>query len=63
LNKERLVRKAAMYRLIEPIEVAQAIAWLLSPASSGVTGVNLPVDAGFIAGYLGCLWRIARSAV
>jgi len=40
----------AMNRLVEPIEVAQAIAWLLSPASSGVTGINLPVDAGFIAG-------------
>jgi NAD(P)-dependent dehydrogenase (short-subunit alcohol dehydrogenase family) len=50
LSKERLVRNAAMYRLVQPIEVAQAIAWLLSPASSGVTGANLPVDAGFIAG-------------
>lgn len=50
LNKERLARNAAMDRLVEPIEVAQAIAWLLSPMSSGVTGINLPVDAGFIAG-------------
>jgi NAD(P)-dependent dehydrogenase (short-subunit alcohol dehydrogenase family) len=50
LSKERLVRNAAMNRLVEPVEVAQAIAWLLSPASSGVTGINLPVDAGFIAG-------------
>jgi NAD(P)-dependent dehydrogenase (short-subunit alcohol dehydrogenase family) len=39
-----------MNRLVEPIEVAQAIAFLLSSASSGVTGINLPVDAGFIAG-------------
>ena len=50
LNRERLARNAAMNRLVEPIEVAHAIAWLLSPASSGVTGINLPVDAGFIAG-------------
>jgi NAD(P)-dependent dehydrogenase (short-subunit alcohol dehydrogenase family) len=50
LSKERLSRNSAMNRLVEPVEVAQAIAWLLSPASSGVTGVNLPVDAGFIAG-------------
>ncbi len=35
---------------VEPIEVAHAIAWLLGPMSSGVTGINLPVDAGFIAG-------------
>lgn len=50
LSKERLARNTAMNRLVEPIEVAHAIAWLLSPASSGVTGINLPVDAGFIAG-------------
>lgn len=50
LSKDRLVRNAAMHRLVEPVEVAQAIVWLLSPASSGITGVNLPVDAGFIAG-------------
>src|SRR5713226_2526778 len=50
LDKERLARNTAMNRLVEPIEVAHAIAWLLSPASSGVTGINLPVDAGFIAG-------------
>src|SRR5437879_785677 len=50
LNKELLQRPTAMNRLVEPIEVAQAIAWLLSPMSSGVTGINLPVDAGFIAG-------------
>jgi NAD(P)-dependent dehydrogenase (short-subunit alcohol dehydrogenase family) len=50
LNKDLLTHPTAMNRLVEPVEVAQAIAWLLSPASSGVTGINLPVDAGFIAG-------------
>ncbi|WP_454620181.1 SDR family NAD(P)-dependent oxidoreductase [Bradyrhizobium cenepequi] len=50
LDKELLSRPSAMNRLVEPFEVAQAIAWLLSPESSGVTGINLPVDAGFIAG-------------
>ena len=50
LDQDRLSRGTAMNRLVEPVEVAQAIAWLLSPASSGVTGINLPVDAGFIAG-------------
>jgi NAD(P)-dependent dehydrogenase (short-subunit alcohol dehydrogenase family) len=50
LNKHRLTRNTAMDRLVEPIEVAHAIAWLLGPMSSGVTGINLPVDAGFIAG-------------
>ncbi|QOZ27375.1 SDR family NAD(P)-dependent oxidoreductase [Bradyrhizobium sp. CCBAU 51753] len=50
LDKELLARPTAMNRLVEPVEVAQAIAWLLSPLSSGVTGINLPVDAGYIAG-------------
>jgi NAD(P)-dependent dehydrogenase (short-subunit alcohol dehydrogenase family) len=50
LDKDRLARNTAMNRLVEPIEVAHAIAWLLGPMSSGVTGINLPVDAGFIAG-------------
>ena len=53
LDKERLARPTAMNRLVEPIEVAHAIAFLLGPASSGITGINLPVDAGFIAG---CTW-------
>lgn len=50
LDKDRLARNSAMNRLVEPAEVAHAIAWLLGPTSSGVTGINLPVDAGFIAG-------------
>jgi NAD(P)-dependent dehydrogenase (short-subunit alcohol dehydrogenase family) len=50
LDKDRLARNTAMNRLVEPIEVAHAIVWLLGPTSSGVTGINLPVDAGFIAG-------------
>ena len=50
LDKERLARPSAMNRLVEPMEVAQAIAFLLSPQASGITGINLPVDAGFLAG-------------
>jgi NAD(P)-dependent dehydrogenase (short-subunit alcohol dehydrogenase family) len=53
LDKDRLCRNTALNRLVEPTEVAHAIAWLLGPTSSGVTGINLPVDAGFIAG---CTW-------
>lgn len=33
-------------RLLDPGEVAEAIRWLVSPASSGVTGSVLTVDAG-----------------
>ncbi|MGO9196433.1 MAG: mycofactocin-coupled SDR family oxidoreductase [Acidimicrobiales bacterium] len=33
-------------RLLDPEEIAEAVAWLCSPGSSGVTGAVLPVDAG-----------------
>jgi SDR family mycofactocin-dependent oxidoreductase len=36
-------------RLLEPDEPAALIAWLCSPASSGITGAVLPVDAGMTA--------------
>ena len=50
MNKALMERYAAMNRMVEPSEVAQAIAWLLSPLASAVTGINLPVDCGFHAG-------------
>lgn len=36
-------------RLIDPDEVAQAIAWLCTDAASGITGASIPVDGGFSA--------------
>jgi NAD(P)-dependent dehydrogenase (short-subunit alcohol dehydrogenase family) len=40
---------SALGRLVEPIEVAETIAFLLSDRASAVSGANLPVDAGVLA--------------
>ncbi|MBX5472330.1 MAG: SDR family oxidoreductase [Acetobacteraceae bacterium] len=50
LQEDRLAGFSALRRLVEPEEVGHAIAWLLSDAASAITGVNLPVDAGFLCG-------------
>ena len=41
---------APMHRLGQPIEIAQAVAWLCSDAASFVTGHPLVVDGGVAAG-------------
>src|ERR1700737_2789905 len=50
LNKDRLARNNGMEPLGEPPTGGHRPRWLLGPMSSGVTGINVPVDAGFIAG-------------
>jgi NAD(P)-dependent dehydrogenase (short-subunit alcohol dehydrogenase family) len=50
LDEERLTAASALGRLVASEEVGRAIAWLIGSRSSGVTGANLPVDAGFLAG-------------
>lgn len=50
LKEEELIRGAALRRLVEPAEVARVIAWLIGPGASAITGANIPVDAGFLAG-------------
>jgi len=34
--------------MLEPEDVAHAVAWLVSDASRYVTGITLPVDAGYL---------------
>jgi NAD(P)-dependent dehydrogenase (short-subunit alcohol dehydrogenase family) len=43
-----LENNAALGRLIEPREVALAVAFLLSDDAAAITGINLPVDAGWL---------------
>lgn len=50
LDKDDLTRGAAMQRLVDPAEVGRVIAFLLGSDASAVTGANIPVDAGFLAG-------------
>jgi NAD(P)-dependent dehydrogenase (short-subunit alcohol dehydrogenase family) len=49
-NPSDLHAQAAMGRMVRPEEVADAIGFLLSPAASAITGINLPVDCGWLAG-------------
>jgi 3-hydroxybutyrate dehydrogenase len=44
-----LLQPAALKRLIEPAEVADAVAWLCSPAATSVTGSSLVMDGGWTA--------------
>lgn len=50
LDRERMSASTAMGRLVEPREVALVVAWLLSGEASALTGINIPVDAGFMCG-------------
>ena len=34
-------------RFVEPVEVAEAIAFLSSDAAAMITGINLPIDGGY----------------
>lgn len=40
---------AALMRCVDPVEVARAIYFLASEEASAITGVDLPIDAGWIA--------------
>lgn len=44
-----LARNAALQRLVEPEEIAKVVAFLASAEASAMTGVNIPVDCGWLA--------------
>ncbi len=55
----RVARLYPLGRLVEPREVALAVAFLASPLASGITGAVLPVDAGLTASNLPFLREIS----
>jgi 3-hydroxybutyrate dehydrogenase len=44
-----ILERQAVKRLLEPAEVAELVAFLLSPAGRGITGVPVPIDLGWTA--------------
>ncbi len=49
---ETLRRWYPLGRIVEPIDVARAVAFLASDAASAITGVALPVDCGLTSGNI-----------
>lgn len=47
-DQARMEDNCASGRIVTPLEVAQAAAFLLSDEASAITGVNLPVDHGWL---------------
>jgi SDR family mycofactocin-dependent oxidoreductase len=49
-SAEEFAQQQPIGRLLEPVEVAAAIAWLCSPTSSAITGADIAVDGGMTVG-------------
>jgi NAD(P)-dependent dehydrogenase (short-subunit alcohol dehydrogenase family) len=49
---EELRKWYPLGRIVEPVEVSKAVAFLASDAASAITGVVLPVDCGLTAGNI-----------
>lgn len=45
-----LSANAALRRLVDPAEIARVVRFLTSDAASAMTGANVPVDCGWLAG-------------
>lgn len=43
-----LERNSALGRMVEPIDIARAVAFLAGPDAAAITGANLPVDCGWL---------------
>lgn len=47
-RRDRMAEATMLRRCAEPAEIAEAIAWLISPKASYVDGAILPVDGGMV---------------
>jgi NAD(P)-dependent dehydrogenase (short-subunit alcohol dehydrogenase family) len=47
-----MIAQTALGRLVEPAQVANAVAFLLSDEAGAITGIELPVDSGTLAAQL-----------
>jgi NAD(P)-dependent dehydrogenase (short-subunit alcohol dehydrogenase family) len=47
-DASRLERSAALGRMVTPEDIARAVAFLAGPDAAAITGVNLPVDCGWL---------------
>lgn len=45
-----IINAVPMGRLLGPDEIADVVAFLISPAARAITGVTIPIDGGFVAG-------------
>jgi NAD(P)-dependent dehydrogenase (short-subunit alcohol dehydrogenase family) len=48
-SEEQIFAAEPMHRMGKPEEIAEAVLWLCSDASSFVTGLPMPVDGGYVA--------------
>lgn len=48
LREGELRSSSALNRLVRPEEIAAAVAFLASAAASAITGINMPVDCGYL---------------
>jgi NAD(P)-dependent dehydrogenase (short-subunit alcohol dehydrogenase family) len=49
---KRLERWYPLGRIVEPSDIARAVAFLASDDAAAITGVSLPVDCGLMAGNI-----------
>ncbi|MFK7871720.1 MAG: SDR family NAD(P)-dependent oxidoreductase [Oligoflexales bacterium] len=53
VQSDELRAGTPLNRIVNPIEVAELVAFLCSPAAKSMTGISIPIDAGVLAGPQG----------